>query len=142
MIMQSWKNQLKITQNNCTHTTLHNCTYKKRKERIIDITQIINKDISSKISLFLSTGARVLEALRQDEQFVRCLHAVGTGGGVTGWPCDPPRTIILHKPADNEIVSYGKLLYKNYKISNGSSTFRRILNYFVNIFCEVTITID
>ncbi|XP_035452251.2 phosphoenolpyruvate carboxykinase [GTP] isoform X1 [Spodoptera frugiperda] len=52
-------------------------------------------------------GARVLEALRQDEQFVRCLHAVGTGGGVTGWPCDPPRTIILHKPADNEIVSYG-----------------------------------
>jgi len=52
-------------------------------------------------------GAKVLEALRQDEQFVRCLHAVGTGGGVTGWPCDPPRTIILHKPADNEIVSYG-----------------------------------
>ncbi|PZC72166.1 hypothetical protein B5X24_HaOG211791 [Helicoverpa armigera] len=51
-------------------------------------------------------GAKVLEALRQDEQFVRCLHAVGTGG-IAGWPCDPPRTIILHKPADNEIVSYG-----------------------------------
>ncbi|CAB3229622.1 unnamed protein product [Arctia plantaginis] len=52
-------------------------------------------------------GAKVLDALRQDEKFVRCLHAVGTGGGTPGWPCDPSRTIILHRPADNEIVSYG-----------------------------------
>ncbi|XP_059055979.1 phosphoenolpyruvate carboxykinase [GTP]-like [Achroia grisella] len=52
-------------------------------------------------------GNKVLDVLRQDETFVKCLHAVGTGGGVPGWPCDPPRTIILHKPADNEIVSYG-----------------------------------
>ncbi|XP_049879944.1 phosphoenolpyruvate carboxykinase [GTP]-like isoform X1 [Pectinophora gossypiella] len=51
-------------------------------------------------------GSKVLEALRKDESFVRCLHSVGTGG-VQGWPCDPQRTIILHRPADNEIVSYG-----------------------------------
>lgn len=51
-------------------------------------------------------GAKVLEILRQDEQFVRCLHAVGSGG-TPGWPCDPKNTIILHKPAENEIVSYG-----------------------------------
>ncbi|XP_063542172.1 phosphoenolpyruvate carboxykinase [GTP]-like isoform X1 [Cydia strobilella] len=54
-------------------------------------------------------GSKVLEVLRNDEQFVRCLHAVGGNGApaVPGWPCDPPRTIILHKPSDNEIISYG-----------------------------------
>lgn len=26
---------------------------------------------------------------------------------MSSWPCDPERTIILHKPANNEIVSYG-----------------------------------
>ncbi|CAH0403127.1 unnamed protein product [Chilo suppressalis] len=51
-------------------------------------------------------GSKVLEALRQDETFVRCLHAVGSGG-VPGWPCDPQRTVILHKPMENEIISYG-----------------------------------
>ncbi|XP_022120363.2 phosphoenolpyruvate carboxykinase [GTP] isoform X1 [Pieris rapae] len=54
-------------------------------------------------------GAAVLEALRKDEHFVRCLHSVGrsASSGTIGWPCDPARTIILHRPADNEIVSYG-----------------------------------
>ncbi|XP_045540534.1 phosphoenolpyruvate carboxykinase [GTP]-like isoform X1 [Papilio machaon] len=51
-------------------------------------------------------GAPVLDLLRKDEQFVRCLHAVGKAG-TPGWPCDPSRTIILHKPTENEIVSYG-----------------------------------
>lgn len=52
-------------------------------------------------------GNKVLESLKSNEEFVRCLHSVGVGGGTPGWPCDPPRTIILHKPSDNEIVSYG-----------------------------------
>ncbi|CAG5055278.1 unnamed protein product [Parnassius apollo] len=52
-------------------------------------------------------GTPVLDLLRKDEQFVRCLHSVGKSGGIPGWPCDPPRTIILHKPDENEIVSYG-----------------------------------
>ncbi|XP_068624979.1 phosphoenolpyruvate carboxykinase [GTP]-like [Battus philenor] len=52
-------------------------------------------------------GNAVLDLLRKDEQFVRCLHSVGKSGGIAGWPCDPPRTIILHKPSENEIVSYG-----------------------------------
>ncbi|XP_050671587.1 phosphoenolpyruvate carboxykinase [GTP]-like isoform X2 [Leptidea sinapis] len=54
-------------------------------------------------------GASVLEALRKDENFVRCLHSVGRGedSGVAGWPCDPKRTVILHRPSNNEIVSYG-----------------------------------
>lgn len=55
----------------------------------------------------IKPGSKVLEALRKDDKFVRCLHAVG-GAGVPGWPCDPARTVILHRPADDEIVSYGQ----------------------------------
>jgi len=56
-------------------------------------------------------GAPVLEELRRNEEFVRALHSVGTpaDGKIerASWPCDPERTIILHKPDDNLIVSYG-----------------------------------
>ncbi|KAL2749827.1 phosphoenolpyruvate carboxykinase GTP [Vespula maculifrons] len=57
-------------------------------------------------------GTKILEILGNDD-FVKCLHSVGTpkaDSKVTvypSWPCDPERTIILHKPAKNEIVSYG-----------------------------------
>ncbi|XP_012286768.1 phosphoenolpyruvate carboxykinase [GTP] [Orussus abietinus] len=57
-------------------------------------------------------GARILEALGNDD-FVKCLHSVGlpkkdsTVQVDSSWPCDPERTIILHKPSTNEIVSYG-----------------------------------
>lgn len=56
-------------------------------------------------------GQQVLDLLRGNIDFVRCLHSVGTpaNGKIeqSSWPCDPERTIILHKPATNEIVSYG-----------------------------------
>ncbi|CAD7011527.1 unnamed protein product [Ceratitis capitata] len=56
-------------------------------------------------------GSPVLEHLRKQGDFVRALHSVGTpSNGVMehpSWPCDPERTIILHKPAENLIVSYG-----------------------------------
>uniref|UniRef100_A0A1B0A7D8 Phosphoenolpyruvate carboxykinase [GTP] n=1 Tax=Glossina pallidipes TaxID=7398 RepID=A0A1B0A7D8_GLOPL len=56
-------------------------------------------------------GSIVLDQLQKKEEFVRALHSVGTpADGVierSSWPCDPERTIILHKPADNLIVSYG-----------------------------------
>ncbi|XP_037965821.2 phosphoenolpyruvate carboxykinase [GTP] isoform X2 [Plutella xylostella] len=52
-------------------------------------------------------GSKVLELLRKDESFVRCLHSVGNGSATKGWPCDPKNTIILHRPSDGEIVSYG-----------------------------------
>lgn len=57
-------------------------------------------------------GDKVLEALGNDD-FVKCLHSVGAPKQNSkvninhSWPCDPERTIILHKPAKNEIVSYG-----------------------------------
>ena len=57
-------------------------------------------------------GENVLQTLKNFD-FVKCLHSVGmpkVGSSVKineAWPCDPERTIILHKPAKNEIVSYG-----------------------------------
>jgi len=57
-------------------------------------------------------GRNVLETLKNDD-FVKCLHSVGIPRNDSkievnhSWPCDPERTIILHKPAKNEIVSYG-----------------------------------
>lgn len=58
-------------------------------------------------------GADVLALLAADNaDFVRCLHSVGRPAGgaameMASWPCDPERTIILHRPATNDIVSYG-----------------------------------
>lgn len=57
-------------------------------------------------------GAAVMnEILKEDVEFVKCLHSVGTPENgkieVESWPCDPERVIILHKPSSNEIVSYG-----------------------------------
>lgn len=56
-------------------------------------------------------GREVLEKLADNSDFIKCLHSVGTPASgkipMPSWPCDPERTIILHKPANNEIVSYG-----------------------------------
>lgn len=56
-------------------------------------------------------GKPVLDQLLAGSDFVKCLHSVGVpeNGFVENpsWPCDPARTIILHRPKDNEIVSYG-----------------------------------
>lgn len=57
-------------------------------------------------------GGKVLGTLGNDD-FVKCLHSVGVPRHDSktvvnySWPCDPERTIILHRPAKNEIVSYG-----------------------------------
>ncbi|XP_017880630.1 phosphoenolpyruvate carboxykinase [GTP]-like [Ceratina calcarata] len=57
-------------------------------------------------------GKKVLDILGNDN-FVKCLHSVGVPTSDSkvdvnhSWSCDPERTIILHKPATNEIVSYG-----------------------------------
>ncbi|XP_067629262.1 phosphoenolpyruvate carboxykinase [GTP] isoform X2 [Eurosta solidaginis] len=56
-------------------------------------------------------GTPVLDQLRKQDEFIRALHSVGTPlNGILeyfSWPCDPERTIILHNPSENLIVSYG-----------------------------------
>uniref|UniRef100_T2KG11 Phosphoenolpyruvate carboxykinase [GTP] n=1 Tax=Blattella germanica TaxID=6973 RepID=T2KG11_BLAGE len=70
--------------------------------------------VVSSMRIMTSMGTPVLNALAQGAEFVKCLHSVGsplnlspTNDTFRAWPCDPERTIILHRPQNNEIVSYG-----------------------------------
>uniref|UniRef100_A0A7R9PKW7 Phosphoenolpyruvate carboxykinase [GTP] n=1 Tax=Timema genevievae TaxID=629358 RepID=A0A7R9PKW7_TIMGE len=67
--------------------------------------------VVSSMRIMSHMGTPVLDSLSRGADFVKCLHSVGTPTSnfkqSTSWPCDPKRTIILHKPATNEIVSYG-----------------------------------
>ncbi|XP_059225282.1 phosphoenolpyruvate carboxykinase [GTP] isoform X2 [Stomoxys calcitrans] len=64
------------------------------------------------MKIMTRAGSKVLGQLNEGNgEFVKCLHSVGTPKSGTqempSWPCDPERTIILHRPDNNEIVSYG-----------------------------------
>jgi phosphoenolpyruvate carboxykinase (GTP) len=57
-------------------------------------------------------GIEVLKQLRDDENFVKCLHTVGvplptTRPIVNNWPCNPEMTMIGHLPEHNEVISFG-----------------------------------
>ncbi|XP_058823647.1 phosphoenolpyruvate carboxykinase [GTP]-like [Topomyia yanbarensis] len=73
---------------------------------ITDSAYVVNS-----MRIMTRMGDEVLEKLSDNSDFVKCLHSVGTPANgkisMPSWPCDPERTIILHKPATNEIVSYG-----------------------------------
>ncbi|XP_073844827.1 phosphoenolpyruvate carboxykinase [GTP]-like [Musca autumnalis] len=64
------------------------------------------------MKIMTRAGSKVLDHMQKsNEEFVKCLHSVGTPKNgrhaMPSWPCDPERTIILHRPDNNEIVSYG-----------------------------------
>lgn len=73
---------------------------------ITDSAYVVNS-----MRIMTRMGEEVLDKLADESEFVRCLHSVGTPANgkisMPSWPCDPERTIIMHKPAINEIVSYG-----------------------------------
>ncbi|XP_055539640.1 phosphoenolpyruvate carboxykinase [GTP]-like [Wyeomyia smithii] len=73
---------------------------------ITDSAYVVNS-----MRIMTRMGDDVLDKLSNNSDFVKCLHSVGTPANgkisMPSWPCDPERTIILHKPDQNEIVSYG-----------------------------------
>lgn len=73
---------------------------------ITDSAYVVNS-----MRIMTRMGEDVLDKLSDNSDFVKCLHSVGTPANgkisMPSWPCDPERTIILHKPDNNEIVSYG-----------------------------------
>ncbi|BET00354.1 phosphoenolpyruvate carboxykinase [Nesidiocoris tenuis] len=64
--------------------------------------------VAASMRIMTRIGEPVLDRLSKGEDFVRALHSVGRRQNMLpSWPCDPERTVILHKPESNEIISYG-----------------------------------
>ncbi len=56
-------------------------------------------------------SSTVLSFIGRDRSFIKCLHSVGVplaeGEESPLWPCNPEKTIIAHRPDDQEIISFG-----------------------------------
>ena len=56
-------------------------------------------------------GARVLAELKNQPDFVRCLHSLGAplaeGQADVPWPCNPEHTTIAHFPEERTVWSFG-----------------------------------
>jgi len=57
-------------------------------------------------------GSNVLNQMKDDTEFVKCLHSVGVPLPaeteiINNWPCNPEKTMVAHFPENNEVVSFG-----------------------------------
>jgi len=62
--------------------------------------------------LMTRVSPKVMQILKDGEEFVRCIHTVGVPRPVkqkviNNWPCNPEKTIISHRPVEREIWSFG-----------------------------------
>ena len=56
-------------------------------------------------------GRAVLECIRDQGEFIKCLHSVGRPlepeEEDVVWPCNPEKVLVAHRPATNDIISFG-----------------------------------
>lgn len=56
-------------------------------------------------------GTPVLHCIRDQGEFIKCLHSVGrplaVGEKDVLWPCNPEKVLVAHRPATNDIISFG-----------------------------------
>jgi len=67
--------------------------------------------VAVNMKIMTRVGTKVLECIKDQGEFTKCLHSVGRPLGPNDkdvtWPCNPAQVLIAHRPATNDIISFG-----------------------------------
>ena len=67
--------------------------------------------VAVNMRIMTRVGKPVLDCIKDQGAFIKCLHSVGRPLGPNdkdvSWPCNPENVLIAHRPATNDIMSFG-----------------------------------